>query len=201
MSQHHARIILTDNPHEYNLALEDDIDVFRLDTELIGIDQIRTVITEAHRRPTEGCVSKNIILSALKITSEAQQAALKILEDTPTKVYITLLLPTGTHLLDTVLSRVQLESVQSDSSGKELNDWISLTYKERLSEVDAKVKAKDLVWMQQIKNDLQSYVKESSKLGLSELKEIQLVIENLLTRGASNKMLLEHLALSLPLTR
>jgi hypothetical protein len=100
------------------------------------------------------------------------------------------------------LSRVQLQTVTSDSTAKLLTDWLKLSYQERIAEIDTHIKAKDTLWVQAIKNELQSHIRNrTASVDSLDLKEIQLIIENLLTRGASNKMLLEHLALTMPLTR
>ncbi len=201
MGQHHARIILADNPADFVIKTASETEIYRFDVESIGIDQIRDLITEAHRRPRDGYVDKRIILTAFKITSEAQQASLKILEETPKDIFITLVLPNGTQFLDTVLSRVQMESVKNETESDTFSEWQNLSHADRIAEVESRAKAKDLAWMQLIKSDLQKYCVENSNFTATELKELQIVAENLLTRGASNKMLLEHLALTLPLTR
>jgi len=201
MQQHHARIILTDIPADFAVDGNAKTEIYRLDTDSIGIDQIRDIVTEAHRRPKDGYDSKHIVLTGFKITSESQQASLKILEETPKDVYITVVLPVGTQLLDTVLSRVELEKIDDVSQDVTLKAWLQLSYKDRIAEIEAKTKAKDTAWMQSMKSGLEKYSVNQSLAAADGLKELEIITENLLTRGASNKMLLEHLALSLPLTR
>jgi hypothetical protein len=168
--------------------------------EKIGIDEVRALTMEAHRRPQATFITKTVVIYGLSITSEAQQAALKILEEPPKDSAIIMVLPTGTQILPTILSRVSLEILSSEVSG-ELNDWLQLSHADRIAEVDTRVKAKDQVWMSVIKSDLQQYLSRIDPVETTHLKESQLVVNHLLTRGASNKMLLEHLALVLPLRK
>lgn len=200
MTGHHAVVVFSGEPEKYKVADTDTAEVSHTVVDTIGIDSIRTLITEAYRRPQEGFSEKTIVISATKITSEAQQSALKILEEPPSNVSIVLVLPTGTQLLDTVLSRVEVLHAPDKSSSNVFVGWLGLSYKDRLAEIETRIKAKDSLWLQSFKTDLQTYYTNHSETVGDEAKETQLVIENLLTRGASNKMLLEHLALSLPLT-
>lgn len=201
MAQYYAQVVWSENPTDFQIENSAEIELCRISKESIGIDDIRTVIIEAHRRPQEGFSSKSIVLSGLKITSEAQQAALKILEETPENISLTFVFPPGTQLLDTISSRVQfVEEVQSLRSDS-FKVWLNRSHKDRLTELESKLKEKDSVWMQEMKSGLQAYCREASNLDAKQLRELQLVMDNILTRGASNKMLLEHLALTLPLTR
>ncbi len=199
MQGSNSYIVLCADPQEHVFSVADRCELVRTDHDLVGINEIRSLITEAHRRPLEGYSTKSIALTGLKITTEAQQAALKILEEPPDGVSLVFVLPTGTHLLKTVLSRVQLQTVQEQVVTTEFSDWLKLSYSDRISLIEEKIKSKDNGWIQLIKVGLYQYSKNTNSQSLNELKELQLVVDNLLTRGASNKMLLEHLALSLPL--
>lgn len=200
MQGNYSRIVLSDNPHEHIISVDNQTELVRSDIEQIGINEIRSLTIEVHRKPIEGYQAKKVVVSSLKITSEAQHAALKILEEPPQNISLVLVLPTGTQLLKTVISRVQLETITTQTQTSELSDWLKLSYKDRISVVEEKIKNKDSVWLQSIKAELNHYCKDNANSNIAELKELQLVTDNLLTRGSSSKMLLEHLALSLPLT-
>lgn len=200
MQDHHATIILTQAPEEYRTDVPVTTEVSHRVIDTIGIDTIRELITEAYLKPREGYDKKCLILSATKITSEAQQAALKILEEPPQQVSIIIVLPIGTQLLDTVLSRVEFKQELVHTSTNVFSGWLKLPYADRIAEIEKRIKDKDSLWLQSFKTDLQTYYTSNFNRPGTEVKEVQFVIENLLTRGASNKMLLEHLALSIPLT-
>lgn len=201
MAQHTARVILTDTPNNYDTKTPSDSELYRVQAEIIGINEVRSLIAEAHRRPQTGYTQKHLIIVGLKITSEAQQATLKILEEPPENCTIILILPTGTQLLSTIHSRVVLEVDTGTVDNTIFIDWQKLSLSERLAEVDSRTKNKDTDWMKSIKQGVQSYCLKNNHRVSTVLPELQLVLEHLLTRGASNKMLLEHLAVNLPLTR
>lgn len=199
MVNNFSEIIFSDNPSEFEYVVPDgELHTFKYDQ--IGIDEIRALILESHRKPSKADTGKQIVISANKISSEAQQAALKILEEPPASVKITLVLPIGIQLLSTVLSRVQVQTIQSVDESTSFEDWKRASYADRLSFIDGKIKTKDLEWMQSFKNSLQQHLLKPQGYSSLILKQLEFVVTEFLTRGASNKMLLEHLALSLPLT-
>lgn len=200
MYTHQAEVVFSDEPAEYTSQTDHTVEYVRLDLDMVGIAQVRQLITEAHRRPQEGYKRKEIVITGRTITSEAQQAALKILEEPPQTTSITLVLPAGTQLLATVLSRVNVVIAPAQATSNVFLGWLRLSYPERLAEVEQRSKAKDMLWIQALKNDLLSYCAAHPEAIGNERETLLLVAENLQTRGASDKMLLEHLALSLPLT-
>lgn len=203
MSAHHAKVVLVEKPAQFQWSVAEGTELCRYDYEKIGIDEIRSLITEAHRLPSEGNFQKEIVLSGLSITREAEQASLKILEEPPAHISIVFLLPIGTHLLDTVLSRVEKKVQLSEPSSSEttLLAWLKLATADRLAEVEARLKNKDTEWIHAIRSDLLQMSSSTEIISAESYEDAHLVINNLLTRGASNKMLLEHLALSLPVTK
>lgn len=198
MTSYQSRVYLVSDIYQEKIEPEVGVEIYQTTVDSIGIDSIRALIEEAHRRPREGFSKKLIVLAGAKITVEAQQSALKILEEPPSDTEIILILPDGTRLLDTVLSRVQVERKTASVVSQVFHEWLQLSYADRIKEIETRTKAKDMVWMQSFKQELQKYAEKNNHTSLADL---QLVLANFLTRGASNKMLLEHLALSLPLTR
>lgn len=194
-----SEILFSDKPAAFTLPEgEGEVHVFHYDQ--IGIDEIRALTVEAHRKPAVADSGKQIVVTAKKISLEAQQAALKILEEPPASVRITIVLPVGTQLLSTVLSRVQTHVVDQTSDTSCFDDWRSTSYADRLGVIEEKLKTKDIEWMQSFKHGLQQHLKQSHGYSSIVLKQLDFVVNEFLTRGASNKMVLEHLALSLPLT-
>jgi len=72
-------------------------------------------------------------------------------------------------------------------------------YKERLTSIDQASKKQDIAWQRSMKQGLIQYLNENTKLIASSLSELECVARLLLTRGASNKMLFEQVALILPI--
>lgn len=75
------------------------------DSKSIKIDKIRYIRQDAYILPNEGSHKVYIIKSAEYLTSQAQNAFIKILEEPPEKVIFILLCESTNNLLDTVLSR------------------------------------------------------------------------------------------------
>jgi hypothetical protein len=70
---------------------------------------------------------------------------------------------------------------------------------DRLALIETAVKNKNLVWQTEIQKGLFHHLKtlDARKVPLLKLKDLEYVSRLLLTRGASNKFLLEQLALTL----
>lgn len=70
-----------------------------------GIDSVREIIQNAKYLPLQGTVKVYVIDECHKLTNDAQNAMLKILEDTPSHVYFILCTTDPQKLLKTVKSR------------------------------------------------------------------------------------------------
>ena len=73
----------------------------------IGVDSIRDIIKEVNRKPYEGDKKVVIVYNAEKMTTEAQNAFLKTIEEPPTGVLIILLSENLEMMLETIRSRCQ----------------------------------------------------------------------------------------------
>ena len=74
----------------------------------IGINEVRDFQKQLSISPVAQKIRTGIITSADKLTLEAQNALLKILEEPPQNCTIFLLLPDDSFLIPTVLSRCQI---------------------------------------------------------------------------------------------
>lgn len=75
---------------------------------LIGIEAVRDIIAAAHLRPYEGKRRVFIIEDAARMSTDAANALLKVLEEPPPDVLIVLLTEHADDLLATIRSRCQL---------------------------------------------------------------------------------------------
>lgn len=91
-----------------------DVSILAVDPEategprtLIGIDAVRDVIASAHLRPYEGRTRVYLIQGAERLSQEAANALLKVLEEPPPDVLMLLLTENEERVLPTVRSRCQ----------------------------------------------------------------------------------------------
>lgn len=165
-----------------------------------GIDESRALSTESHRTDGAGRV-RHFILEITTITSEAQNALLKLFEEPPVGVVFHTVVPPGTVLLPTLRSRL----ISGVVSGVKENDaalavyqaLIRLPLSEQLAEVDARMKKKDMVWLEAVRlgglTALASSVLPVRGEAQTRLFETLLLLGS---RGAANKMLLEEVVLT-----
>jgi hypothetical protein len=171
-----------------------------LELVTLGINEVREVIEKSYVRPLLG--DKQLLVLLVKdITLEAQQALLKLLEEPPKSTTFLFCVPESLFLLSTLLSRFYIltpstDSVQTESASYQ--DFLKLSVAERMQLITTRLAAKDHEWIRSLKGGLlESLRRPSHGQSLEVLRILYWVAEHLLTRGASNKQLLEELALTL----
>ena len=167
--------------------------------ERFGIEEARALITLASIKNFKDTV---FLVAAASVTTEAQQALLKLLEEPQEGTTFVLMVPHGA-LLPTVKSRMleypQLLETEADTtgakkflklSGKDRSDFIAKLLKD---DEGTKERVRDFV------NALEAelYKKVGDSKARQGLGDIALVRTYLGDRSPSLKMLLEHLAISL----
>jgi DNA polymerase III delta prime subunit len=94
----------------------------------IGIEQIRNALTFINKKPATGNFKALVITSAEKLTSDAQNALLKTLEEPPSYAIIVLSVKTENSVLPTVISRCQKVFADfEEGRGEEGSDGESIT--------------------------------------------------------------------------
>lgn len=196
--EHHATLVRCAEPLFFQ-AQESVLNVSYRTYDRIGVDEVKTITSESQLRPAQG-VEQTFVLRTLFVTHEAQNALLKLFEEPPVGLKFIMVLPPAVAVLPTLRSRFGDEIiVEQKAVDESWQKFAGATAAERLKQIDVWQKTKEPQW-------LQSIVAGVHTLGVSEvpadtLNVVQLVGEKLATRGASNKMLLEHLALALPLRK
>lgn len=114
----HAFIISGGNPRDRTMYLEKRMETLKIspfattvvssDASTIGIDEIRTLQHQLSLKPVDSPYSLGVILDAEKLTTEAQHALLKTLEEPPIHALIYLLTQNPQALLPTIFSRCQI---------------------------------------------------------------------------------------------
>lgn len=115
MRESQSILVISPDPYttlhqKFDLDLNhSSVDVLVLDSDKsVGIDEIKSAKSFALSPPLKNPIKDIIIPFARKLTPEAQNALLKILEEPPKHLRIILVSDAQHHLLDTVISRCQL---------------------------------------------------------------------------------------------
>ncbi len=174
--------------------------------EKFGIEEARALRTRSALKNITGRALYLVGVSS--ITTEAQQALLKLFEEPQTGMVFVLLVPPGV-LLATLRSRftpypeeLLIPGITASHPGAH---FLSLPYKERsayLSELlEEEEGARDRVrdFLQAIEAELYPHLAQSAGMRQG-LADIALIRSYLPDRSASLKMLLEHVAATLPRT-
>lgn len=203
--KHHAYLVVgsksAGRSHAHVLfslhVTEDHPDVHVLSYNILGIDDARMLHQWAYQKPLVSA-QRHFILTCDGITHEAQNALLKLFEEPPQTSVFALVVSQEEMILSTLRSRCALvyaaEGVVTTSLAEE---FLHLSYAQRLADVAAHTKEKESAWGSTLLHALESYLYATKDF--SALKTILFVRTYSERRGASQKMLLEHVALSLPL--
>lgn len=151
----------------------------------LGVDDIRTLNEEVNKKPYEGNNKVVIVYNADKMTTQAQNAFLKTIEEPPLGVYIFLLCENLQSILETIKSRCQVHKLKPLNL-MEMEEFLRNKYSD-LSEEDIKIlvafsdgipgKSETLVFDDFFKNmrnviiDFLINIKQLDKIGVLEYEE------------------------------
>jgi DNA polymerase-3 subunit delta' len=85
-----------------------DIVKYHPSSASFGVDDVRNIINEVNKKPYEGEKKVLILYMCDKLTTQAQNALLKTIEEPPKGVYLILLSDSLEAILDTIKSRCQI---------------------------------------------------------------------------------------------
>lgn len=100
----------------------------------VGVSEVREIIEEVNKRPYEGNKKVIIIYNSEKLTTQAQNALLKTIEEPPTGVFIIMLSTNLESILDTIKSRCQIYKL-TPLNNNEMIEFINLSYDLREEEI------------------------------------------------------------------
>ncbi|MCD5381209.1 MAG: hypothetical protein LR008_01385 [Candidatus Pacebacteria bacterium] len=163
-----------------------------------GINDARELVRVSYQRPADA-TEQVLVVRTDFITLESQNALLKLLEEPPKSTRLIFVLPPDFIVIPTLASRINEQSVESSEPSENLifAEFLKAGYKDRISSIDKAAKQKDVDWQRAMKLGLIQYLSQPALKVLPQT-ELDYVARTLLTRGASNKMLLEQVALTLP---
>lgn len=192
---HHANLYISRNALP-DLSHIDKVDLVELVESKLSIGSVRKLIDQAYTQPLTPAGERAIVVVSDQINIEAQNALLKVLEEPPSHTNFYFVISDHTRLLPTLRSRFQIFA-ESDIQNLEIvKEFIQLPIAQRLTLVTEKTAAKDTLWQQSILSGIERLCLEK-KLSKQVATEVLFVKKYISGSGASPKMLLEHLALTI----
>ena len=179
------------------------VDVTHLRSERFSIDDARELTRSSQLQAFEGNTRVFVIITN-DIALEAQNALLKLLEEPPLHAQFYVVLKRTAFLLPTLRSRLFVGDVQNavdaDAGIENFVSFAAASYTKRIATIAEKTKEKDVVWIEDIVRGCEVYATSSSKHKNEMFYVVVFVRMYIGIKGSSAKMLLEELALTLPLT-
>lgn len=181
------------NKHATELATQQQIhkqDITILETEgSIGIEDIRMFQKQIMLKPMRGENKAVIIKDAHTLTTEAQNALLKTLEEPPNHTYIYLLAENSHSLLPTILSRASIMVLEEDSQFNEqaleeieqqVTDIFSASIgdKLKLAEILAADKTTAIIWLEKALYILRKHMLEHVEKAPTYIPAIEAIQKN-----------------------
>ncbi len=197
---HHANLLIGSPewaesviPHS-DRAVSSDVLIYSFDR--MGIADVRALIYASNLAPIERSYRVfRIVASA--ITHEAQNALLKLFEEPSPTARFYLVVPSASFLLPTLRSRIYPLGLEGAQQGEhvDVKAFFEASHAERLKLIEKRTKDKDDAWVEEIMRGVERYAEETKACEL--LRDVVLARSYLGSQGASKKMLLEHLSLTL----
>ena len=197
---HHANLLIgsidwarTLIPKE-NQETSPDVSMYVYDR--MSIAEVRKLIHEAGMRPVERSY-RVFIISCTSILGEAQNALLKLFEEPNAHTIFYLVVPRVDILLPTLLSRLQIFGSEGRGSiSPAVQEFFKASYTDRLALIVKKLDAEDFAWVESLIESLAFYAHSTKQAEL--MRDVLFMESHIHAPGSSKKMLLEHIALSLP---
>lgn len=203
--EHHAYVFFADSLETATVPLQyktQSVDVIHLRSERFSIDDARELTRSSQLQAFEGDIRVFVIITN-DIALEAQNALLKLFEEPPLHAQFYLVLKKTALLLPTLRSRLSVGDMQHahdpDEENLHFTSFASASHAERIARIADKTKEKDTAWIEDIVRGCEVYTTKSSGHKTAMLKATLFVRTYIGAKGSSAKMLLEELALTLPL--
>lgn len=183
------------------VCLTESVDCRHIIVDAFGIADARTLEMQARSKAVMGG-AYTFVVCTIAMTNEAQNALLKLFEDPPPETVFHMVVPHEQMLLPTLRSRfVLMQQVVSENAAADAAflTWCAQPLAKRIEEVGAQAAKKNTAWFLAIKEGGLQWMRSRYKtLGATTSTQLATSLGQVGARGASNKMLLEHVALLLP---
>lgn len=181
---------------EHGLAKRGSADVLQSSYDSLGIDEARSLMQFASLKPLGA--RKYLIITASQITTEAQSALLKSVEEGVGKSVFFFIVRPGVAVLDTLQSRcvVIKTSEDNEQAGDLGKEFLMLDYKERLARAEKFGKDSDREGARALVRSL-LVLSTEKKFEKEKLRDLLEANQYLQLSGSSPKGVIGHLALVL----
>lgn len=170
-------------------------DLYSIAYETLGIDDARQIAQYASLRPLGE--KKFILVYAARLTTEAQSALLKVLEEGSGHSVFFFIVPPGVPLLETLLSRCVVVREHSKEDHTALGkEFLKLSYAERLKKAEKFGKESDREGARTLVRSLLALASDK-KFTQEKLRDLLDADRYLQLSGSSPKGVIGHLALVL----
>lgn len=200
---HHAYLIVGEKDRGIRHARElfslpekadNNPDVHVVTHDTLGIEEARQLHQWAYQKPLVSPV-RYFILICGGVTHEAQNALLKLFEEPPQTSAFALLVSDIELILPTLRSRFAIiELPKEEIDTKLAQNFLKASASERIEEIGRRMKNRDTTWALDLLKSLEEQLYKDKKV--KDLEALLFVRKYMERRGASQKMLLEHLALT-----
>lgn len=182
------------------IKLAGNPDVYMRTYEILGVDDTRELVNRAHMRAFGG---RKVFLCRLGgITSEAQNGLLKLLEEPPANTHFFFCVPSSVYLLPTLRSRVVVVPRAAAAATSSAREFLAAPLPKRLKILAPIVEEKNKEAAGAFLNELEAALYDVRGAGnAGALHHIIAVRGYIQDKGASLKVLLESVALIVPLAR
>lgn len=200
MTDHHAWIMRASSLEAAPIPVayqQQSVDVLHIVRDRFSIDDARELSAQAQQTPFQG--NKRVfVIGCNALAVEAQNALLKLFEEPPVHALFYVVVPQTAQLLPTLESRLQIvkQSDEGAHADDHFKEFAQASYAERLLRIAQKTKEKDVQWIEAIVRGVEKVAHEERSKQL--LQAVLFTRKYIETKGASAKMLLEELALLLP---
>ena len=189
---------------DLNFNVQANPDFLLMESETFGIDDSRYLKDWASGKPLLGEIKAALVITNA-ITSEAQNALLKVLEEPPIGTYIFINLQNLNNILPTFLSRVRVLNSDPEATldpGKEASKFLHSDINERFSMVRSLAfKKEGKTILKNLIKDLEEVAYKNFPAKMNSKENMGKNMKAILTakifstaRGSSPKMLTEWLA-------
>jgi hypothetical protein len=195
--QHHALLYPSADLLPVELA-KPGLDVVRLESGVFSIDDARSLTTLAFGKSFVEGGKRDIVIVTSSIRFEAQNALLKLFEEPPASTIFHLVLTDTESLLPTLRSRfLRVEGAGGVTTSVTFDEFIAHSYKDRLALIVTELAKDDSSWPKDLLAGFGVALQSGTKFR-QYYPVHRFLTAHLNGPGASNKMLLEYFALSLP---
>lgn len=177
---------------EPNHRHPDVLEIGETDKNSIGISEIQSFISWVFMQPYQADYKLGVIQNADKLTVQAQNALLKVLEEHPENTSIVLVGNSKDSFLPTVLSRLVIVNHQQEASVNSLDklakEFVTSNYWQRKELLDGKINNLTRQQLQKFIESLLRYTRENIS-GVSPVdlaKNLQLA--NTCTKATNNSV-------------